>query len=133
MVSIDDRIESLQNTIDSLMYWDAGVANFECKYLGDEVTLYINLDDEIAEIAFKFCYIVNYRGDLEHCEKGTEMKLKNRFGHDVQNISVKKSSEYSSMMEINLDFILFEVSIICRDITITKRPFAEYHFFWQDN
>jgi len=135
MVNLDSKIESLQNAIDSLNYWDARVANFECHYLGDEVVLYIRLDDEIAQVCFKRCYKVEYVTalDVEDALKGKEIKALSHFVRDVQEITVKESSLHSSLLDVYLNFTPIEVNIVCRDITIIKRPFAEYHFFWQDN
>jgi len=126
------NIEDIQKKIDATEYWDLEIINFEIKYFGDEINLYIYDTDETSwKIIFSSCYQVQYETDANWrtIENVKNMK-KPQLGYYGQDISINFDGNFIC---VKLDLTIMTVNLKCRNIEVENINNSEIEIFWKNN
>ena len=140
-----NRDEKLQE-IEQTSYWDAQILDFQIKYLGDEVSLFIEsyVTEDIGEycwkISFLRCAHVDYETDagwvteqeilwrtepVKHLRGG---QLLGYSGQDIQLIQQEHGLYNCQIVLSNMS-----INITCQDIEVSKVSIVDQNFFWKKN
>lgn len=128
------NIDLLQEEVNKTEYWDMLILDFQIKYFGDEVYIYIQNDELTSwEISFLKCFEVKYKTDVMW--RG-EYKVKNadpKTGYYGQDISLSQNEECSSLVNAKLDLSIIFVEISCKEIFVEKINNKDLSFFWNQS
>ncbi|MBF0786853.1 MULTISPECIES: hypothetical protein [unclassified Streptococcus] len=137
------------NGIEQTDYWDAQILDFEIKYLGDEVNLFIeshaleDVEKFCWRIKFLRCAKVNYETDANWLTESQGKKtlwrekdvktlrggqLLGYSGYDIQVLNMGDEFYSSKIILANMS-----INIVCQDIEVSKVLIADQHFFWDED
>lgn len=117
------RIEEIQQIIDRTDYWDMRILEIKSAFLGDEIYIFIENDEETSwKITFSICYKASYETDANIRKISNVSKMTNgQLGYYGQDITVNES-EIKGFYNISLDFTIMVMKITCKEITVEKIP-----------
>lgn len=135
------NLELLQEQIDATKYWDMPILDVQTQYFGDELYIYIEIDDETCwKITFLMCASVKYETDAGWRPDGKPQEwwrddIKNlrggQLGYFGQDITISQNSKEPELIDSSLDLSLMFMNITCRDIVVEKVNMSKLDFFWQ--
>lgn len=115
-------IKKIQQEIEKTEYWDMEILDFQVKFWGDEVNIFIyNSEDSSWKISFLSCYKVKYRTDanMRTIKYVKEMEKLQR-GYYGQDITVKQYKKYKDFFEVSIDLTILVATIVCKEIFVEK-------------
>ena len=127
-------LKTIQEKIDQTEYWDLPVLDFQIKFFGDEVDLFLYHDEDTSwKLSFLTCHRVAYETDAtwRGIAYVREMK-KPQLGYYGQDISVFKS-ENIGFYKVYLDLSIMEMHIECKNISVDKISKKNLDLFWNYN
>lgn len=125
-------IQHLQSLFDMTDYCDADILDFQASYFGDEVTMYIDIDENFCwKVHFTSCSKVNYQTDASwrRIPLVRQMHMP-QLGYVGQVITVTPSENHDFYC-IFMNFSIAEVTIECRDVSFEKTNRMSLTFFWE--
>ena len=128
-------IESMQKKIDQTEYWDLPVLDFQIKFFGDEVDLFLYHDEDTSwKLSFLTCHRVAYETDAtwRGVARVREMK-KPQLGYYGQDITLNESKEFDGFYDVSMDLTILTAKIVCKEITVEKVSNDSWDIFWKKN
>ncbi len=128
-------LKTIQEKIDQTEYWDMPVLDFQIKFFGDEVDLFLYHDEDTSwKISFLTCHRVAYETDAtwRGVARVREMK-KPQLGYYGQDITLNKSKEFDGFYDVSMDLTILTAQIVCKEITVEKVSNDSWDIFWKKN
>ena len=128
-------LKTIQEKIDQTEYWDLPVLDFQIKFFGDEVDLFLYHDEDTSwKISFLTCHRVAYETDAtwRGVARVREMK-KPQLGYYGQDITLNKSKEFDGFYDVSMDLTILTAQIVCKEITVEKVSNDSWDIFWKKN
>ena len=128
-------LKTIQEKIDQTEYWDMPVLDFQIKFFGDEVDLFLYHDEDTSwKISFLTCHRVAYETDAtwRGVARVREMK-KPQLGYYGQDITLNKSKEFDGFYDVSMDLTILTAKIVCKEITVEKVSNDSWDIFWKKN
>ncbi len=128
-------LKTIQEKIDQTEYWDLPVLDFQIKFFGDEVDLFLYHDEDTSwKISFLTCHRVAYETDAtwRGVARVREMK-KPQLGYYGQDITLNESKEFDGFYDVSMDLTILTAKIVCKEITVEKVSNDSWDIFWKKN
>ena len=128
-------LKTIQEKIDQTEYWDLPVLDFQIKFFGDEVDLFLYHDEDTSwKISFLTCHRVAYETDAtwRGVARVREMK-KPQLGYYGQDITLNKSKDFDGFYDVSMDLTILTAQIVCKEITVEKVSNDSWDIFWKKN
>ena len=128
-------LKTIQEKIAQTEYWDMPVLDFQIKFFGDEVDLFLYHDEDTSwKISFLTCHRVAYETDAtwRGVARVREMK-KPQLGYYGQDITLNKSKEFDGFYDVSMDLTILTAQIVCKEITVEKVSNDSWDIFWKKN
>ncbi|MCI9160588.1 MAG: hypothetical protein HFG23_06120 [Anaerotruncus sp.] len=128
-------LKTIQEKIDQTEYWDMPVLDFQIKFFGDEVDLFLYHDEDTSwKLSFLTCHRVAYETDAtwRGVARVREMK-KPQLGYYGQDITLNKSKEFDGFYDVSMDLTILTAQIVCKEITVEKVSNDSWDIFWKKN
>ncbi len=128
-------LKTIQEKIDQTDYWDMPVLDFQIKFFGDEVDLFLYHDEDTSwKLSFLTCHRVAYETDAtwRGVARVREMK-KPQLGYYGQDITLNKSKEFDGFYDVSMDLTILTAQIVCKEITVEKVSNDSWDIFWKKN
>ncbi len=128
-------LKTIQEKIDQTEYWDLPVLDFQIKFFGDEVDLFLYHDEDTSwKISFLTCHRVAYETDAtwRGVARVREMK-KPQLGYYGQDITLNESKEFDGFYDVSMDLTILTAQIVCKEITVEKVSNDSWDIFWKKN
>lgn len=128
-------LKTIQEKIDQTEYWDLPVLDFQIKFFGDEVDLFLYHDEDTSwKISFLTCHRVSYETDAtwRGVARVREMK-KPQLGYYGQDITLNESKEFDGFYDVSMDLTILTAQIVCKEITVEKVSNDSWDIFWKKN
>ncbi len=128
-------LKTIQEKIDQTEYWDLPVLDFQIKFFGDEVDLFLYHDEDTSwKLSFLTCHRVAYETDAtwRGVARVREMK-KPQLGYYGQDITLNKSKEFDGFYDVSMDLTILTAQIVCKEITVEKVSNDSWDIFWKKN
>ncbi len=128
-------LKTIQEKIDQTEYWDMPVLDFQIKFFGDEVDLFLYHDEDTSwKLSFLTCHRVAYETDAtwRGVARVREMK-KPQLGYYGQDITLNKSKEFDGFYDVSMDLTILTAKIVCKEITVEKVSNDSWDIFWKKN
>lgn len=128
-------LKTIQEKIDQTEYWDLPVLDFQIKFFGDEVDLFLYHDEDTSwKLSFLTCHRVAYETDAtwRGVARVREMK-KPQLGYYGQDITLNKSKEFDGFYDVSMDLTILTAKIVCKEITVEKVSNDSWDIFWKKN
>ncbi len=128
-------LKTIQEKIDQTEYWDMPVLDFQIKFFGDEVDLFLYHDEDTSwKISFLTCHRVAYETDAtwRGVARVREMK-KPQLGYYGQDITLNESKEFDGFYDVSMDLTILTAQIVCKEITVEKVSNDSWDIFWKKN
>jgi hypothetical protein len=133
-------IKEIQKKIDDIHYWDVEILDFEAKYFGDEINLYIYGDEETSwKVSFLICDKVSYETDASwKILSGKTYEVSYRTNH-VKDLALSQLGYYGQditlsqegdFIGVKMDLSIMYVKLQCKNIKVEKVNNSEIEFFW---
>ncbi len=128
-------IELMQEKIDATEYWDMDILNFNIKYFGDEISMFIYNDDETSwKLTFLSCLKVQYETDatwrtIPYVKDMNSSQL----GYYGQNICLYPCKEDENFINVKMDLSIMQVEFAFKEMLLEKVFNKEISFFWEKN
>jgi len=126
--------ETVMKKIENTEYWDARILEFEVRYFGDEIVIWMEEDHEYYwKIQFLTCQDVHYstdagrRGDIRVRDMG-----KPQLGYWAQDIQVTENP-VSGFYKVAMDLDALRVTVVCQNVLVEKVRREEKSFYWERN
>ncbi len=126
-------LKTIQEKIDQTEYWDMPVLDFQIKFFGDEVDLFLYHDEDTSwKLSFLTCHRVAYETDAtwRGVARVREMK-KPQLGYYGQDITLNKSKEFDGFYDVSMDLTILTAQIVCKEITVEKVSNDSWDIFWK--
>ncbi|EOS63089.1 MULTISPECIES: hypothetical protein [unclassified Anaerotruncus] len=128
-------LKTIQEKIDQTEYWDLPVLDFQIKFFGDEVDLFLYHDEDTSwKLSFLTCHRVAYETDAtwRGVARVREMK-KPQLGYYGQDITLNESKEFDGFYDVSMDLTILTAQIVCKEITVEKVSNDSWDIFWKKN
>ena len=128
-------LKTIQEKIDQTEYWDLPVLDFQIKFFGDEVDLFLYHDEDTSwKISFLTCHRVANETDAtwRGVARVREMK-KPQLGYYGQDITLNESKEFDGFYDVSMDLTILTAKIVCKEITVEKVSNDSWDIFWKKN
>ena len=128
-------LKTIQEKIDQTEYWDLSVLDFQIKFFGDEVDLFLYHDEDTSwKLSFLTCHRVAYETDAtwRGIAYVREMK-KPQLGYYGQDITLNESKEFDGFYDVSMDLTILTAQIVCKEITVEKVSNDSWDIFWKKN
>lgn len=128
-------LKTIQEKIDQTEYWDLPVLDFQIKFFGDEVDMFLYHDEDTSwKISFLTCHRVAYETDAtwRGVARVREMK-KPQLGYYGQDITLNESKEFAGFYDVSMDLTILTAQIVCKEITVEKVSNDSWDIFWKKN
>ena len=128
-------LKTIQEKIDQTEYWDLPVLDFQIKFFGDEVDLFLYHDEDTSwKLSFLTCHRVAYETDAtwRGVARVREMK-KPQLGYYGQDITLNESKEFDGFYDVSMDLTILTAQIVCKEITVEKVSNDSWDIFWKNN
>ena len=128
-------LKTIQEKIDQTEYWDMPVLDFQIKFFGDEVDLFLYHDEDTSwKLSFLTCHRVAYETDAtwRGVARVREMK-KPQLGYYGQDITLNESKEFDGFYDVSMDLTILTAQIVCKEITVEKVSNDSWDIFWKKN
>lgn len=128
-------LKTIQEKIDQTEYWDLPVLDFQIKFFGDEVDLFLYHDEDTSwKLSFLICHRVAYETDAtwRSIAYVREMK-KPQLGYYGQDITLNKSKDFAGFYDVSIDLTILTAKIVCKEITVEKVSNDSWDIFWKKN
>ena len=128
-------LKTIQEKIDQTEYWDMPVLDFQIKFFGDEVDLFLYHDEDTSwKLSFLTCHRVAYETDAtwRGVARVREMK-KPQLGYYGQDITLNESKEFDGFYDVSMDLTILTAKIVCKEITVEKVSNDSWDIFWKKN
>lgn len=126
-------LKTIQEKIDQTEYWDLPVLDFQIKFFGDEVDLFLYHDEDTSwKLSFLTCHRVAYETDAtwRGVARVREMK-KPQLGYYGQDITLNESKEFDGFYDVSMDLTILTAQIVCKEITVEKVSNDSWDIFWK--
>lgn len=128
-------LKTIQEKIDQTEYWDLPVLDFQIKFFGDEVDMFLYHDEDTSwKLSFLTCHRVAYETDAtwRGVARVREMK-KPQLGYYGQDITLNESKEFDGFYDVSMDLTILTAKIVCKEITVEKVSNDSWDIFWKKN
>ncbi len=128
-------LKTIQEKIDQTEYWDLPVLDFQIKFFGDEVDLFLYHDEDTSwKLSFLTCHRVAYETNAtwRGVARVREMK-KPQLGYYGQDITLNESKEFDGFYDVSMDLTILTAQIVCKEITVEKVSNDSWDIFWKKN
>lgn len=128
-------LKTIQEKIDQTEYWDMPVLDFQIKFFGDVVDLFLYHDEDTSwKLSFLTCHRVAYETDAtwRGIAYVREMK-KPQLGYYGQDITLNESKEFDGFYDVSMDLTILTAQIVCKEITVEKVSNDSWDIFWKKN
>lgn len=128
-------LKTIQEKIGQTEYWDLPVLDFQIKFFGDEVDLFLYHDEDTSwKLSFLTCHRVAYETDAtwRGVARVREMK-KPQLGYYGQDITLNESKEFDGFYDVSMDLTILTAQIVCKEITVEKVSNDSWDIFWKKN
>ena len=128
-------LKTIQEKIDQTESWDLPVLDFQIKFFGDEVDLFLYHDEDTSwKLSFLTCHRVAYETDAtwRGVARVREMK-KPQLGYYGQDITLNESKEFDGFYDVSMDLTILTAQIVCKEITVEKVSNDSWDIFWKKN
>ncbi len=128
-------LKTIQEKIGQTEYWDLPVLDFQIKFFGDEVDLFLYHDEDTSwKLSFLTCHRVAYETDAtwRGVARVREMK-KPQLGYYGQDITLNESKEFDGFYDVSMDLTILTAKIVCKEITVEKVSNDSWDIFWKKN
>ncbi len=128
-------LKTIQEKIDQTEYWDLPVLDFQIKFFGDEVDLFLYHDEDTSwKLSFLTCHRVAYETDAtwRGVARVREMK-KPQLGYYGQDITLNESKEFDGFYDVSMDLTILTAQIVCKEVTVEKVSNDSWDIFWKKN
>ncbi len=128
-------LKTIQEKIDQTEYWDLPVLDFQIKFFGDEVDLFLYHDEDTSwKLSFLTCHRVAYETDAtwRGIAYVREMK-KPQLGYYGQDITLNESKEFDGFYDVSMDLTILTAKIVCKEITVEKVSNDSWDISWKKN
>lgn len=128
-------LKTIQEKIDQTEYWDLPVLDFQIKFFGDEVDLFLYHDEDTSwKISFLTCHRVAYETDATWRGVARVRELKKpQLGYYGQDITLNESKEFDGFYDVSMDLTILTAQIVCKEITVEKVSNDSWDIFWKKN
>lgn len=128
-------LKTIQEKIDQTEYWDLPVLDFQIKFFGDEVDLFLYHDEDTSwKISFLTCHRVAYETDATWRGVARVRELKKpQLGYYGQDITLNESKEFDGFYDVSMDLTILTAKIVCKEITVEKVSNDSWDIFWKKN
>ena len=128
-------LKTIPEKIDQTEYWDLPVLDFQIKFFGDEVDLFLYHDEDTSwKLSFLTCHRVAYETDAtwRGIAYVREMK-KPQLGYYGQDITLNESKEFDGFYDVSMDLTILTAQIVCKEVTVEKVSNDSWDIFWKKN
>ena len=128
-------LKTIQEKIDQTEYWDLPVLDFQIKFFGDEVDLFLYHDEDTSwKISFLTCHRVAYETDATWRGVARVRELKKpQLGYYGQDLTLNESKEFDGFYDVSMDLTILTAQIVCKEITVEKVSNDSWDIFWKKN
>lgn len=128
-------LKTIQEKIDQTEYWDMPVLDFQIKFFGDEVDLFLYHDEDTSwKLSFLTCHRVAYETDATWRGVARVRELKKpQLGYYGQDITLNESKEFDGFYDVSMDLTILTAQIVCKEITVEKVSNDSWDIFWKKN
>ncbi len=128
-------LKTIQEKIDQTEYWDLPVLDFQIKFFGDEVDLFLYHDEDTSwKLSFLTCHRVAYETDATWRGVARVRELKKpQLGYYGQDITLNESKEFDGFYDVSMDLTILTAQIVCKEITVEKVSNDSWDIFWKKN
>ena len=128
-------LKTIQEKIDQTEYWDLPVLDFQIKFFGDEVDLFLYHDEDTSwKLSFLTCHRVAYETDATWRGVARVRELKKpQLGYYGQDITLNESKEFDGFYDVSMDLTILTAQIVCKEITVEKVSNESWDIFWKKN
>lgn len=120
-----------------IQFIDLDVIDLQIKYFGDEISIAVDCDNKTYQvIKFGLCHYVKYETDVNWengmWRNGISVKdmERSQLGYSFQNISVRTTKKYKGMYVVDVNFGIFVMKVVCKNIsseTVNQTDYAILH------
>jgi hypothetical protein len=120
-------VDTIQNQIDALDYWDAPVLKVECGYFADEVTIVYGDENGNVEYTFRGCYkcVFDHVKEYNKVMRVRDMTYP-QIPYFMQDVKVSKSvDDMAQLLVCKINMFPLYIEIWCKDIGVIRRGTKE--------